>query len=93
MVSMVMKVGMVGSISEAADNRGIRPESILASLNTEMAEGDGWSHLTEIALDIRLVSDMLGPGPTEGLIEYRCLRALRRPHLCNRIALAIQLSI
>ena len=36
-----------------------------------MAEGDGWSHLTEIALDIRLVSDVLRAGPTEGLIEYR----------------------
>ena len=40
MASMIMKVWMVGSLSEAADNRGVRPESILASRNnTEMAEG------------------------------------------------------
>ncbi len=61
MVSMVMKVGMVGSISEAADNRGIRPESILASLNTEMAEGDGWSHLTEIAEETAWCQTCSGP--------------------------------
>ena len=58
-----------------------------------MAEGDGWSHLTEIALDIRLVSDVLRAGPTEGLIEYRAGGSLWGPHRCNKIALAIQLSI
>ncbi len=62
MVSMVMKVGMVGSISEAADNRGVRLESILASLsNIEMVEGDGWSHLTEIAEETAWCQTCSGP--------------------------------
>ncbi len=92
MVSMIMKVEMLGKISEVADDKKIKPEkkprniarrtpeSLLASLsNIEMVQGDGWNHLTEITKDNRLVFDMFDVGPTKGLIEYRCRRALQGP--------------
>ena len=51
------------------------PKSILGSLsNIEMAEWDGWSRLTEVAKDKRLVLDTFGVGPTKGMIECRCQR-------------------
>ncbi len=88
MVSMIMKVEMLCRISEVADDKTVKsenkprnigrrtPESLLASLsNIEMVEGDGWSHLTEVTRDNRLVYNMFDIGPTKGLIEYRCRRA------------------
>lgn len=83
MVSMMMKVEMIWRIQEVADDKKIKPankprniarrtpEGLLASLsNIERVEGDGWSHLTEITRDNRLVFDMFDIGPTKGLIEY-----------------------
>ena len=80
---MMMKVEMIWRISEVADDKRIKaadkprnigkrtPEGLLASLsNIERVEGDGWSHLTEITRDNRLVFDMFDVGPTKGLIEY-----------------------
>ena len=83
MVSMMMKVEMLRRIAEVADDRRIKPsdkprnigrrtpEGILASLsNIERVEGRGWSHLTEITRDNRLVFSMFDVGPTKGLIDF-----------------------
>ena len=43
----------------------------MASLsNIERVEGNGWSHLTEITRDNRLVFSMFDVGPTKGLIDF-----------------------
>ena len=83
MVAMIMKVEMLKRISEVADDKKIKPadkprnlsrrtpEDLLASLsNIERIYGKGWSHLTEITRDNRLVFKMFDIGPTKGLIEY-----------------------
>lgn len=54
---------------------------------------DGWSCLTEVAKDKRLVLDTFGVGPTKGMIECRCQRAAQGPHRCNKIALGMQSSV
>lgn len=83
MVSMIMKVEMISRITEVANDKKIKPqnkprdiarrtpESLLASLsNIERIYGDGWTHLTEITKDNRLVFSMFDVGPTKGLIDY-----------------------
>ena len=83
MIAMIMKVEMLKRISEVADDKKIKPadkprnlsrrtpEDLLASLsNIERIYGKGWSHLTEITRDNRLVFKMFNIGPTKGLIEY-----------------------
>ena len=83
MVSMMMKIEMMRRIAEVADDKKIKPadkprnigrrtpEGLLSSLsNIERVEGDGWSHLTEITRDNRLVFSMFDVGPTKGLIDF-----------------------